>query len=548
MAYFPPNDRTNSGNITTQNLNPNSGTATASSTVSLTGLDGREAIAVHITANTLNQVLTPQFTIDGTNWLTATVINIITKESLNAIPAGQTGSYETSGGGWIGFRLSENSAVTGSATVFVRASYAVGVVSVDNIIDVAVTGASAQTATVNNILTPTSGTNGSDLLQYRSACVQVVSTGTGGTFIFEGSNDPVNNFQTIPVWNQATATGTAITAAITATVSQIGYIFPRTFRYVRLRIATTITGGSIQAISTFSQAPFSPNYRQVANATAANLNATVTATNLSTNIAQIGGIGTVNGGVAGTLAVGGNVAHSAASTANPLQAGGRVVPTTIATQDATLVAGDVSYLPITTGLQTITKNFATAELDYSIQFDSAATTVTVQQLVPASGTASVRNYITGFVVSNDALGAAGVAWVLDSALTVSSIATGTGLVTTSTAHDLKVGDAVTFTALAGGTGVSTNVKYHVTSVGSTTAFNFAATVGGSNIVPSVAYTSTTMYRILHQFRFQTAAQQSVNFIIPNPYRGRANTPCNFLIPTTLTSGNIYLTVIGHRGF
>lgn len=275
---------------------------------------------------------------------------------------------------------------------------------------------------------------------------------------------------------------------------------------------------------------------------------TITATNLSTNIAQVGGTNTVNGGVAGILAVGGNVAHSAASTANPLQAGGRVVPTTIATQDASLVAGDVSYLPISTGLQTLTKNFSTAELDYSIQFDSAATTVTVQPLVPASGTASVRNYITGFVVSNDALGTAGIAWVLDSALTVSSIAITTGLVTTSTAHDLKVGDAVTFTALAGGTGVSTNVKYHVTSVGSTTTFNFAATVGGANIVPSVAYTGTTMYRILHQFRFQTGAQQSVNSTIPNPYRGIANTACNFLIPTSLTSGNIYLSVIGYRGF
>lgn len=548
MAYFPPNDVTNSGNITTQNLNPNSGTATANSTIGISGLNGRDSVTIHITANTLNQALTPQFTIDGSNWLTATVINIITKEQLNSIPAAQTGSYELNGAGFIGFRISENSAVTGSATVFVRGSYATAVISVDNLQDFFVTGASAQTATVNNILTSTSGTNGSDLLPYRSACVQVVSTGTGGTYIFEGSNDPVNNFQTIPVWNQATATGTPITAAITATSSQIGYIFPRTFRYVRLRIATTITGGSIQAVSTFSQAPFSPNYYQVANATAANLNATVTATNLSTNVAQIGGTNTVNGGVAGTLAVGGNVAHSAASTANPLQAGGRVVPTTIATTDASLVAGDVSYLPISTGLQAITKNFSSAELDYSIQFDSVGTTTTVQQLVPASGTASVRNYITSFVVSNDTLGAAGTAWVLDSALTVSSIAITTGLTTTSTAHDLKVGDAVVFTALAAGTGVSTNTKYYVTSVGSTTTFNFSATVGGSNVVPSVAYTGTTMYRILHQFRFQTTAQQSVSFVLPNPYRGIANTACNFLIPTTLTSGSIYLTVTGYRGF
>lgn len=549
MAYFPPNDRTNSGNITTQNLSPNSGAATASSTVSVTGLDGREALAVHITANTLNQVLTPQFTIDGTNWLTATVINIITKESLNAIPAGQTGSYETNGGGWIGFRLSENSAVTGSATVFVRASYATGVLSIDNIIDVAVTGASAQTATVNNILTTTSGTNGSDLLQYRSACVQVVSTGTGGTYIFEGSNDPVNNFQTIPVWNQATATGTPITAAITATASQIGYILPRTFRYIRLRIASTITGGSIQAISTFSQAPFSPTYYQIANATAANLQATVTATNLSTNIAQVGGTATVNGGVAGILAVGGNVAHSAVSTANPLQVGGRVVPTTIATVDQTLVDGDVGYNPLTSGNQAIIKPFGTSELDWSTDFSQAVTTTGISTVWPQSGTAGVRSYVTSITLQTDAIGAAGIIWLTEGNTASTSIAITTGLVTTSAAHDLKVGDAIIFTSLTAGTGVTANVVYYVTTVGSTTTFNFSATQGGANVVPSVAYTAAQHTRLIHQFRLQTAGfPQPITIPFPNPFRCGSNTTILLNNATSLTSGSIYLKVVGYRGF
>jgi hypothetical protein len=140
-----------------------------------------------------------------------------------------------------------------------------------------VTGEATQTAIVNNILTPTSGASATDVGSFRSALVQVVSTGTGGTFIFEASNDNIN-FQAIPVFNQLILTGTPITAAITATATQIGYYFATTFRYVRLRIVSTITGGSIQAFSRFSTSAFAPPVQQVAQATAANLAVTASGT------------------------------------------------------------------------------------------------------------------------------------------------------------------------------------------------------------------------------------------------------------------------------
>ena len=393
--------------------------------------------------------------------------------------------------------------------------------------DIFVTGQSAQTATVNNILTTTSGAAASDLTGYRTASVQVVSTGTAGTFIFEGSNDNTN-FQAIPVFSQLILTGTPITAAITATATNLIYVFPVNVRYIRLRIATTITGGSIQAFSKFSQTNFTPAILQIAQATAANLN--------------------VNVGTLTTLA-GGQTAHSSASTGSPLRIGGRVVPTTIAAQDATLLAGDASDAGISTGQQLIIKESSTAELDYNFNFSTVASTVTVQPFVPASGTASVRNYIRQLAISTDALGTGGVAWILDGALTVSSIAITTGLCTTSTNHDLKIGDSVVFTALAGGTGVSTNTVYYVTSVGSATTFNFALTIGGANVVPSVAYTGTTVYRILYQQHFRaTGVPQTTIITFPNPLRGIANMITNFLIPTTMTSGTIYITSTGYRGF
>jgi hypothetical protein len=141
--------------------------------------------------------------------------------------------------------------------------------------DLYVTGQSAQTATVNNILTAASGATATDVQQYRSFSVQVVSTGTAGTFIFEGSNDNTN-FQAVPVFNQALVVTVPIVTAITASASQIIYNGACNFRYLRLRIATTITGGSIQAFSTFTQTPFAATSLPVSQGTAANLNATAT--------------------------------------------------------------------------------------------------------------------------------------------------------------------------------------------------------------------------------------------------------------------------------
>lgn len=138
-------------------------------------------------------------------------------------------------------------------------------------------GASAQTAVVNNILLPASGAAGLGVSGYRSASVQVVSTATGGTFIFEQSNDNVN-WVALPVFNAALVTGVPITAAITPTASQIIYTFPLRGNFVRLRIATLLTGGSIQAFSRISSDPWTPTVALVASNTAANLNATVSGT------------------------------------------------------------------------------------------------------------------------------------------------------------------------------------------------------------------------------------------------------------------------------
>jgi hypothetical protein len=137
-----------------------------------------------------------------------------------------------------------------------------------------VTGEAARTAIVNNILTVVAGASPTAVDGYRSGAVQVVSTATGGSFIFEQSLDNVN-FVALPVFNAALTTGVPITAAITPTASSIIYTFPIRANFLRLRIVGTLTGGSVQAFTRLSTEPWTPSVFSVAQPTAGSLNATI---------------------------------------------------------------------------------------------------------------------------------------------------------------------------------------------------------------------------------------------------------------------------------
>ncbi|MCA3068120.1 MAG: hypothetical protein ING73_14490 [Rhodocyclaceae bacterium] len=156
------------------------------------------------------------------------------------------------------------------------------------------TGASAQTAVVNNILENPSGATGTTVDNYRAMSVQVVSTATAGTFIFEQSNTgAAGDWVALPVFNAALSTAVPITAAITATASSIIYTFPLRCRFVRLRIVTLLTGGSVQAFSRVSSEPWTPTAALVASNTAANLLAQVSGTITTNNAAGTNAIGDV---------------------------------------------------------------------------------------------------------------------------------------------------------------------------------------------------------------------------------------------------------------
>lgn len=139
---------------------------------------------------------------------------------------------------------------------------------------------------------------------------------------------------------------------------------------------------------------------QVSQATAANLNATVTGTvaiasNSSVNVAQVGGNTTVTAGVTGTLAVGGSVATNVAIGTNPINNGAQAISSENTAVTATRMVQLVADL---VGKQ-IVLPYANPENFIFGSNATASTGTTGVTIITGAGT-GVRNYITQITVSN----------------------------------------------------------------------------------------------------------------------------------------------------
>lgn len=123
-------DTTASGTITTQNLVP-AGVATAGSAVSI-DLDSKGTVTIQVTG-TYTGALSAQITTDGTNWVTPTNTvfkNMVTGANSVTIPSASVGIWQIEVIGHAKFRLSALAAVTGTATVALRAAANASQVSV----------------------------------------------------------------------------------------------------------------------------------------------------------------------------------------------------------------------------------------------------------------------------------------------------------------------------------------------------------------------------------------------------------------------------------
>lgn len=114
-----PVNATASGNITTQNLNPNSGTATASSTVAINTF-GYAACKVQVTG-TYSGSLSGQTTTDGINWITLAAPTAFIKDSSGlssaTIASATVDEFNVYVGGATAFRVTALGAQTGTAVV-----------------------------------------------------------------------------------------------------------------------------------------------------------------------------------------------------------------------------------------------------------------------------------------------------------------------------------------------------------------------------------------------------------------------------------------------
>jgi hypothetical protein len=237
--------------------------------------------------------------------------------------------------------------------------------------DVTVTGPAAQT-TGNNVLTTDGSATGCE--QYNGLLLQISSTVgiTAGAVNFEQSADGAN-WVALQVQDVATQNANPVTSLTIAASTTRLFSASLFCRFLRLRVATTIAGGSIQATAVLSQMHPPMLTQNVQQATAANLNATVVGS--------------------GNFTVVGAAAHSAASSGNPIRVAGRVNTTV----DTTLAAGDVADLFLSTAGQLVQKPYGVAELDW--QYTGVLTTTTAQA-ARSAGAAGVRNYVTGVQYQN----------------------------------------------------------------------------------------------------------------------------------------------------
>lgn len=123
-------DTTATGTITTQNLVP-AGAATTGSAVSI-DLDSKGTVTIQVTG-TYTGALSAQITTDGTNWVTPTNTvfkNMTTGANSVTIPSASVGIWQIEVIGHAKFRLSALAAVTGTATVALRAAANTSQVSV----------------------------------------------------------------------------------------------------------------------------------------------------------------------------------------------------------------------------------------------------------------------------------------------------------------------------------------------------------------------------------------------------------------------------------
>lgn len=234
-------------------------------------------------------------------------------------------------------------------------------------IDLTITG-QASTTTGNNALAA-DGATATTATSYHSGSVQIIGSAgiASGAVTFEQSNNGTD-FTLLPVQeNTATAQTIQVSAITIAANSARIFSFQVNAAYIRCRVSTGFSGGTIQCFTVLSQLPFAGPAVTVFQATGSSLNAQVT----------------------------GAVAHSSNATGNPVLTAGRCfqVP------DQTITNADTVTVQMSFGHQLVTTEGAGAQSTWNYAAGSGGITTATGVTARASAGAGLRNYVRSAQIS-----------------------------------------------------------------------------------------------------------------------------------------------------
>lgn len=264
-----------------------------------------------------------------------------------------------------------------------------------------IVGGTGYTTGTLSLSSGTQSTSWYDMLNYAWVSVEILTNTTPATLTFQTSGDSsqtnITSMGLVASQNSTSAVGSTTTSA-TGT-----FHGPRAGRY--FRVTSNLAGGNTATlVLTFYTIPSQLQSIGVTAGqngtwnigTVTTVTAVTSITNqVDTNLKQVGGTNTVTAGVAGTLAVGGNVATNVAIGTDPINLGAQAVSSentaVTATRMVQLVADLVGKL--------IVLPYSNPENFVSGAITTAMTSTTSTSLIaaPASG---LRNYITQITVSN----------------------------------------------------------------------------------------------------------------------------------------------------
>jgi hypothetical protein len=245
-----------SGTITTQNLNLNSGVATAGSTVAFSSLasNNYSTAAIQVTG-TWTGTLSVQATLDNNNWVTLTksLLNVATNTYVDNISSASVGIWRLEVGAYGAFRVTASAAMTGTASVSTASTTGGGITKIDNdtrtqpivgVQDARITGSitggtqslAAVTATNRNLAT-----------------IDISGTYAGLTFVIEGSTDGGTNYNPLQSINNATGVASSGTGTWTPGTNATASYDVAIGAMTHIRVRSTALASGTAAIGTSLQ-------------------------------------------------------------------------------------------------------------------------------------------------------------------------------------------------------------------------------------------------------------------------------------------------------